>query len=142
MRSTYFYTIIQQPVLLRRNIFFSTYRTDCYYNDISIEMIISSIAVQCNWTMNKIRSDLFCQYRYLVKLSSVIQGQTIDRFKVYVPQIIKSTLNFSMISIYEFLEEIYLNVNHMGKNYIFKTKSSKICFLLEYSILSLLSIYS
>ena len=142
MRSTYFYTRIQQPVLIRRNNYCNANRSVYYYEDISIKMIIRIIADHCDWAVSKIKSDLFCQYLRWVKFSSIIPSLTIDRLKIYVPQIIESTLNFPAIGIYWFLEEISFNLNHSGNSYIFKTKISRYCFHSKYCLLSLLSIYS
>ncbi|GEM_PF-2142763 len=142
MMSTYFYSRILQPVLIRKNNFLVSYRSDYYYDDISSEMILSTIAEHYHWTLNKISADLFCQYRRWIKFTSIFPVQTFDRLKVYAPQIAENTLNLPAIGFYWFLEEIYSNLNHIGSTYIFKTKSSKFCFLTKYCLFSLLSIYS
>lgn len=142
MMSTYFYSRILQPVVIRKNNFLVSCRSDYYYDDISSEMIVSTIAGHCYWTVNKIRANLFYQFQRWIKFTSIIPGLTLDRLKVYVPQIIENKLNFPMTGIYWFLEEISSSLNHTGNSYILKTKSSKFCFLTKYCLFSLLSIYS
>jgi len=93
MMSTYFYSRILQPVLIRKNNFLVSYRSDYYYDDISSEMILSTIAEHYHWTLNKISADLFCQYRRWIKFTSIFPVQTFDRLKVYAPQIAENTLN-------------------------------------------------
>ena len=142
MMSTYFYSRILQPVVIRKNNFLVSCRSDYYYDDISSEMIVSTIAEHCHWTVNKIMADLFCQYRRWIKFTSIIPGLTLNGLKFYVPQIVENTLNFPAIGLYWLLEEISSNLNQTGNSYVFKTKSSKYCFHMKYSLLLLLSIYT